>query len=182
MKKLFKSIVAVMLCAVIAVTAFGADTAQAATKKMPLKVTMNGKSYTFTKDISKKVKKVSIKKVKKALGKPTNSGEDFWYWETEISAIACYKGTEYSEPYVEINIGEKEHSLSGIKCGMTKKSVLKKLKKYGYKESNLSIEEYPGFSTIDIPLYNDSDFIRIKFDENDKAYQVYAKLHVDTIK
>lgn len=49
MKKLFKSIIAAMLCAIIAISAIGTDTACAAEKEMIMNVKFNKKTIDVRK-------------------------------------------------------------------------------------------------------------------------------------
>lgn len=143
MKKLLRSILTIALCAVLAITAAGTETAYAASKKMPAKVTLDEETVTFSKDIKKGLKKISIKSVEKKWGEATETGDNYYCWKSGTSFIECFtykKNVQYIQVYVQ----DENSSMFGITCGMTEKTALKKLKKYGFKESELDIDEGAG--------------------------------------
>lgn len=137
MKKLLKSIIAAMLVAIIAISALGTETAQAASNPV-IKVTYNKKTVKFTLTDTG-VKKVSYKTLKKNWGKPTRTDKDEQYgqyaqytWEKGKSTFTFTE--HYDNPARDnynIMICDKKTTVCGIKIGMKADKAEKILKKIG---------------------------------------------------
>ena len=131
MKKLFKSIIAAVLCAVIVIASIGTNTAYAA-KKTPLKVTFNGKSINLIKDMySGDAPK--IKELEKKWGEAGKKKLDTYYSEyTWKKGKTSIKITDHGDGYVggvTVSVKDKNGAMCGIKVGMKKETALKKLQK-----------------------------------------------------
>ena len=140
MKKLFRTMIAAILCAAIAIASIGTDTAYAA-GKVPLKVTFNKKSVTLSKDINESIKKVSLKILKKKWGKPkkkTNDGYTTYTWKKGKTSIR-YSAGKFSD--IDINIEDRNGEMFGLKIGMTKDAALKRTEKLGINRAKDLTEE-----------------------------------------
>ncbi|MEY8335528.1 hypothetical protein AALB53_20900 [Lachnospiraceae bacterium 47-T17] len=139
MKHISKSILTAILCALIAITVIGADTAWAA-EKTPLKVTFKKKTVTLMKDINEGLKESkfpTVKALQKKWGKPekkvdeTGSYTDY-IWEKDGSYI-CYtipKKHEVSKQFVFIT-EDKNLEMFGLKVGMKQAKAQKLLEDLG---------------------------------------------------
>lgn len=140
MKRPFKSLIAAVLCAVIAITGIGMDTARAAESKPPLKVTFNGTSVSLIKVLGDGSEKaVTVGAVVKKLGSPDKKEkiDDFYtryVWKKGKSSIEFtnYKQSEDADDFLchfDVHLQGRKDALFGIKVGMKKENALKKLKK-----------------------------------------------------
>ena len=96
--------------------------------KIPVKVKFGKKTITLTKDTNGG-KYITLKKLKEALGKPTDTGNDdivYWEWKKGESTISLVR--YYGESILVI-AKDKNMEILGIKVGMKKETALKKLKK-----------------------------------------------------
>lgn len=158
MKKLTKSIITSILCAVIAITGIATvntTTAYAASDKVPVKVTFKGKTLTLTKDLNKELKRPKVKTLKKKWGKPTEQQEcydeytdetlktaNFYSWGKGKSAI--YYNVQLhklslggsARTHIQIYSEDKNIKINGIKVGMSQKKARKILKSFGLKTEN----------------------------------------------
>ena len=143
MKTTFKRIIAVILCAVIVIASTGTNTAYAATSKPPLKLKFNGKSINMVNVLENgNEETASIAEVMKKFGEPDKKSEandlgtEFteYVWEKGSSSIqltnikVLSNGSEYLGHF-DVQLKGKNDALCGIKVGMKKAAVLKKLKK-----------------------------------------------------
>lgn len=130
MKTTLKRIITVILCAVLAITSTGINTAYAA-QKLPLKVTFNGKSATLSKDLTADDRgTVKIKTVKTKWGAPKkekNGGYIYYTWKKGKASIQIGDDNGYIGS-IHIEINDKNASVYGVKVGMKKDAALKKLK------------------------------------------------------
>lgn len=134
MKKAFTSILAIILCAMIAVTGISVETAYAANKAVPFKVTFNKKSVTLSKDTEKGIEKVNVKTLTKKWGEPDQhiDGYTVYVWKKGKSEIIYGEENPdmpFLKPYIEFHIDDKNCSLLGMKVGMKKNKAAKILKK-----------------------------------------------------
>ena len=139
MKKQSKSILTLILCAVLAITSitfFGSDTAYAA-EKTPFTIAFKGKTVKLDKDfnnsIENGIKKISYKSLKKKWGKASEAtdyeGSPF-FWIKDTSSVIYYEGeTKNSGSALQFELYSKNSGICGIKIGAKKAAVLKKLKK-----------------------------------------------------
>ncbi len=155
MKHILKSTIAMFLCAVIAVTAIGLDTAYAASKTS-LKLKFNGKTITLAKDVNEKPAKPKIKTLTKKWGKPRKDVLDngvYYLWENGKSYVEYYisdgpiEDIPSERTYMHVFIGNKNESICGIKVGMKQEKAEKILKDLGMKdgkflESGIRISYY----------------------------------------
>ncbi len=141
MKHIPKSILAAILCVLIAVTTIGADTAWAA-EKTPLKVTFKKKTVTLMKDINEGPKYSKFPKVKtlqKKWGKPkkevdeTGSYTDYT-WEKGKTYI-CYTIPKKHDMYLTkkfvFTTEDKNFKIFGLKVGMKQAKAQKILEDLG---------------------------------------------------
>lgn len=128
MKIIFKRIIAVILCSIIAIASARTSTAYAA-KKLPLKASFNGKSVTLSKDVSG-APDIKLKTLKKKLGNPKkkkNDGVTTYTWKKGKTSVEYWSNSDYDGITVDIN--DKNGSILGVKTGMKKDTALKNLKK-----------------------------------------------------
>lgn len=143
MKKKLTTILAIILCAIITVTAISPATAYAA-EKTPVKATFKGKTVTLTKDINAK-STVKVKTLKKKWGKPKKDV----YENTDLNTkykMTTYRwekgdtGIEYNLPEKDVGgntkciwIGSSDKNLTilGIKVGMKKEKAQEILEDLG---------------------------------------------------
>jgi len=148
MKHLFKSIIAAMLIAVMAVTAFGTETTHAASKPV-IKVTYNKKAVNLTVTDTG-VKEVRYDTLEKKWGKADSASKvnymdthaEYYSWEndgTRITYATKGEGESGPEHYYSIEINEKNGAVCGVKNGMSVKKA-KKLFKKALKNTNATIE------------------------------------------
>lgn len=139
MKKRSKSILAFILCAVLAITGITfADFGMAyAAEKVPFTITFKGKTVKLDKDfnnsIENGIKKISYKSLKKKWGKaseaPDYEGSPS-FWAKDKSSVIYYKGeNKDSGSTLQFELYSKNSGICGIKIGAKKTAVLKKLKK-----------------------------------------------------
>ena len=139
MKKTFTSILAMILCAIIAITGISSETAYAADSNT-LKLTFNKKSITLSIDNEKGVESVKLSTLKNKWGKPESSGDNYlttYTWKkgkTSINYTDYYETPQFSN--FSVSIYDKNGSLCGIKVGMKKSKAVKIMKKIGAKEIN----------------------------------------------
>lgn len=159
MKKLTKSIITSILCAVIAITGIVASnttTAYAASDdKVPVKVTYKGETVTLVKDINTMQARPKLKTLKKKWGKPkeheerydnpgntTLKTDDQYKW-TKGSSTISYNiklndesifGSDRTCIYV--NSSDKNIKINGLKVGMSQKKARKILKSLGLKKAD----------------------------------------------
>jgi len=142
MKTTMKRIIAIVLCAVIAIASTGTNTAYAATSKPPLKIKFNGKSINMVRVLENgDEESASINEVLNKFGNPDKkqtSKDDgrytFYTWKKGKSSITFshYVDTEYDTDilcHFNVNLKGKNDALCGIKVGMKKAKAIKKLKK-----------------------------------------------------
>ena len=143
MKTTFKRIIAVILCAVIAIASSGTNTAYAAKKMPPLKVAFNGKSVNMVKVLDDGSEETATAEaVVKKWGEPdkksefNDPGTEFteYVWKKGKTSIqftnikVLSNGNEYLGHF-DVHLEGKKDALCGIKAGMKKAAALKKLKK-----------------------------------------------------
>lgn len=133
MKKTITSILAIMLCAIIAITGISTETAYAANSTTALKVTFKNKSVTLTDDIEEGIEKVNVKTLTKKWGKPKtekSEGSTTYTWKKGKSSIRYFNDkTIYSNIWISIN--DKNVTLMGLKVGMKRDKAAKILKSLG---------------------------------------------------
>lgn len=143
-KNTIKRIAAIVLCMVIAVTGLNTQTVSAASKKLPLKVTFNGKTASLVKDVREysysESDYPSIKSLETKWGKAKKSfyengpTPDHKYpqytWKKGKTKIAVCKYDAESKGihYFAIEIKDKNGALCGVKVGTKKDTALKKFK------------------------------------------------------
>lgn len=137
-KNTIRRIATLVLCIVIALTASNLQTASAATEKLPLKVTFNGKNgkktVTIVKDLNKDHDGIKIKTLKSKWGKPSkeeNYGTNTEYtWKKGKTSVTVNNGpgTDYVWG-LSVQIKDKNASLFGVTVGMKKNKAVKKLEK-----------------------------------------------------
>lgn len=140
-----KAAVALILCAFIVLSGISTETAFAANKKIPLKVTFNGVTVNLVKNLrSEDDSSPALSSLKKKWGTPKTAkqgegdyAEETHSWKkgkTEIKLSYVPVGP-YSEKkggfntYVGVVIEDKNGSLWGVTVGMKKDTALKKIKK-----------------------------------------------------
>lgn len=136
-KKTLKAVIAFMLCAAAIITSISAGTGTvcAQGKKIPLKVGFNGVEIVLVKDINSGGREdTKIKTLKAKWGKPKkvedNGTTAFYTWKKGKTSIEiCNNTTKGYVGGITVNIKDKNGSLFGVKVGMKKSAVLKKLKK-----------------------------------------------------
>lgn len=158
MKKLTKSILTGILCAVIAMTAIATvntTTAYAASDKVPVKVTFKGETITLVKDIDTMQARPKLKTLKKKWGKPkeheecydnpentTLKTDDIYKWTKGNSTISHnIKLNDESifgsdRTYIYVNSSDKNVKINGLKVGMSQKKARKILKSLGLKKAD----------------------------------------------
>lgn len=138
-----KSLIALLLCAAIAVSGLCTQTAYAAGKKMPLSVGFKGKTINLIKDINGEERnQTTIASLKKKWGKPKVKKSDNGYYVTytwkkgktkiEVGDVQVEAGKKNYSGYagsISISIEDKNGSLWGVKVGMSKADAMKKIKK-----------------------------------------------------
>ena len=135
MKKTFKSILAMILCAMIAITGIGTETAYAANSKTPIKVTFNKKTVTLSKDINKGIKQADFKILKEKWGEPEYFDDKeypSWSWKKGKATINYSDNIPVparSGFYIETS--DKNCSICGLKVGMKESKAKKIMKKLG---------------------------------------------------
>ena len=146
MKHILKSTIAMILCAVIAVTAIGLDTAYAASKAS-IKAKFNDKTVTLAKDVNKKPAKPKISNINKKWGEPEKTVMDngvYYMWQNGRSYVVYYISDGPTEDfpndrtYMRVSIGDKNGAICGIKVGTKKKKADKILKDLGMKEGEFT--------------------------------------------
>lgn len=155
MKKLTKSIIAGILCLVIAMTAIATvntTTAYAANDKVPVKVTFKGKTVTLTKDLNKELKRPKVKTLKSKWGKPSRSEDcydeytdetlktgEFYEWSKGKTSIQYFIQIRKlslggsARNHITVYANDKNIKINGIKVGMSQKKAEKILKNLGIK-------------------------------------------------
>ena len=138
MKKTFKSILAMILCAMIAITGIGTETAYAANSKTPIKVTFNKKTVTLSKDINDSVKPLNLKTLNKKWGKPKKTEQETrteYTWKKGKTTINYYvsktpkaERTGCERTYIRIDSYDANGGAFGIKVGMKRSKAEKILK------------------------------------------------------
>ena len=178
MKKLFKSIIAAMLIAVIAVSTFGGQTAQAAETPV-IKVTFNKKSVKL-EVTDTGVKETKYNTLKKKLGKATSVKNEtkaerelgYYYtnyiWKKDKSQFSYNTESFGSSNFYSVSITDKNISI----CGVTKGTKAKTAQK--------------AFEEAGAEIYKTKDFMRAKFNDkckvectlkNGKIIKIYASLY-----
>ncbi len=136
--KKITSLIALILCAVLAISGLCVETVYAANEKMSLKVGFKGKTINLIKDISDGDRyEMSIASVQKKWGKPKTkkSGYSTYYtWKKGKTTIEVsdFDATKDGKSYVgsiTISIKDKNGSLWGVKVGMKAETALEKIKK-----------------------------------------------------
>lgn len=180
MKKKITTIITMLLCAIITITAISTDTTYAADKNIPVKLTFKKKSVTFQVNEEKGgIDKVKVNTLKKKWGKPSISKNEFmteYAWKkgkSEIKYLDIYDMPRSSQIY--ITAYDKNTSLYGIKVGMTKSKVKKILKKLGTVDTQQN-----GDGSLDVLfvhiLDDGSAYINCYF-ENNKVSGIQAGLY-----
>lgn len=178
MKTLSKRIITAILCAVIAITGIGSSTAYAAGKKLPLKVTFNGTSVNLLKDMKKDdYASEKVETIEKKWGKPSKKEavDDAYIeytWKKGKTTIGFTLNTEHNSLFMyHIDIKDKNGALCGLKVGMKKEMVLKKMQKMFGKKNVIVVKEGQGLSYEDdgkpVPLgepTGDGDFVWVNID------------------
>ncbi len=157
LKRIVKAMLAVALCAAMAVSGIGTGAAvsHAAEKKQPLSVNFCGKSAVLVKDLNQAEKQgsqVKFKTLEKKLGKPDkkeagyDGSKDAWTytWKKGKTSIMVnnFTGTVPGNiGGIEIEIGDKNASVYGVKVGMKKETALKKLEKAAGSEKVIVLKE-----------------------------------------
>lgn len=141
MKTTWKRIITVIICAAVVASGLCTDTACAAGKKPPLSVTFDGKSLDLVRVLEDgDEESASIDEVVEILGEPDQKEKlDEFYtsylWENGKSGISFahyVNGNTDILCHFGVTLKGKKDVLCGIKTGMKKKTVLKKMKKaYG---------------------------------------------------
>ena len=155
MKKITKSILTSILCAVMiltGITASNTSTVYAASKKTPFTLTFNRKTVTLSDDLNDSLENgidnVKFKTLKSKWGKASIS-----QIYTDYGSYTWLKGKSYvtyhrdfrsssSVDHIIYEAFDKNVSICGIKVGMKKSTVLKKLKKLVDTENIDVHEEY----------------------------------------
>lgn len=137
--KKITSLIALILCAVLAISGLCVETAYAANKKMSLKVGFKGKTVNLIKDINDEYDRyeLSVASVQKKWGKPKTKkyGDSTMYtWKKgkttiEVSDFDAKKDGKSYVGGITIHIKDKNGSLWGVKVGMKAETALKKIKK-----------------------------------------------------
>lgn len=154
--KKLKAAVALVLCVCFVLSGISAETAFAANKKFPLKVTFNGVEASMDKDLyDMNADKGTISSLKKSWGKPKTSkdGDATSYsWEKGKSYVWLYdRQPEYpgGEGPLMIDIKDKNGAVWGVTVGTKKDAALKKLKKvFGAKKVYKKEEDAWNFGGI----------------------------------
>lgn len=189
MKKLTKSIITSILCAVIAITAIATantTTAYAASDKVPVKVTFKGKTVTLTKDLNKEKACPKIKTLKSKWGKPTEQKECYDEYTDETLKTANFyrwiKGKSNifynvqihklslggsARTYIQINSEDKNIKINGIKVGMSQKEARKILKSFSLEKEN--------YTDSSDQIFSDGGSIACMY-ENGKVSQIAATI------
>lgn len=154
MKKKITTIITMLLCAILTITAISTDTAYAAEKNIPVKVTFKKKSLTVNANTEKGgIDRVKLSTLKKKWGKPSTSKSELmaeYAWkkgESEVKYVDVYEAPHSSLIY--ITAYDKNASVSGIKVGMSKSKAKKLLKKLGKVE-----EQKDGSGQLDVLYVN----------------------------
>lgn len=166
MKKLTKSIIASILCAVIAITAIATvntTTAYAESDKTPLKVTIKGKTVTLVKDINTMQGYPKVKTLKKKWGKPDTSGQNpempYYLWtkgktRIDFSIFPYIDNPTARHPYIQITSSDKKFKVNGIKLiGMKQKKAKKILKNLSMEINNFDTSDEARFEVGDITCH-----------------------------
>lgn len=140
MKTTCKRILTAILCVAIAITtSIGANTAYAAGKKLPLKVTFNGATATLVEDFKADISG-TMKTVEAKWGKPNAKEKlDFYdytryVWKKGKTTITINDRGDGFVGSIELDIYDKNGAIGGVKAGMKVETALKKLYKiYGKK-------------------------------------------------
>ena len=137
MKKKITTIITMLLCAILTITAISTDTAYAAEKNIPVKVTFKKKTLTVNANTEKGgIGRVKLSTLKKKWGKPSTS-------KSELMAEYAWKKGESEVKYVDVY--EAPHS----SLGMSKSKAKKLLKKLGKVE-----EQQDGSGQLDVLYVN----------------------------
>ena len=129
MKRIIQSILSMIFCAMIVATGVGTCTVHAAAKT-PFTVAFQEKTVTLAKDVFGDIY-ITPKALEQKWGKPkkTIEGSDTSYiWKKGETSIRYSVNTE-AFTTILINIKDKNGEFLGVKVGMKKATVLKKLKK-----------------------------------------------------
>ena len=129
MKKTIQSILSMILCAMIVITGIKTGTAQAAAKT-PFTVAFQKKSVTLAEDVFGDIH-ITPKELEKKWGKPKKTTEDSdtsYTWKKGKTSIKYSVNTK-TFTMISIDIKDKNGEFLGVKVGMKKATVLKKLKK-----------------------------------------------------
>jgi len=180
MKKKITTIITMLLCAILTITAISTDTAYAADKNIPVKVTFKKKTITLNVNTEKGgIDRVKLSTLKKKWGKPGSNKDEFmaeYAWkkgESEIKYVDVYEQPHSSQIY--ITAYDKNTSIYGIKVGMTKTKVKKLLKKLGKVEAQQNGDGSLDMLFVHI-LDDGSAYINCYF-ENDKVSGIQAGLY-----
>lgn len=180
MKKKITTIIAMLLCAILTITAISTDTAYAADKNIPVKVTFKKKTITLKVNTEKGgIDRVKLSTLKKKWGKPDSNKDEFmaeYVWkkgESEIKYVDVYEAPHSSQIY--ITAYDKNTSVSGIKVGMSKTKAKKLLKKLGKVEAQQNGDGSLDMLFVHI-LDDGSAYINCYF-ENDKVSGIQAGLY-----
>lgn len=188
-KHSFKSIIAIALCVIIAITAASPLTASAATKKTPVKVTFKGKTVNIVTDVDT-MKMPKIKTLKSKLGKkPTvykqseyKASKNKYVWvnryawvkgDSSINVIENPDKKGYAKS-IEIIANDKNAAIFGIKVGMTKDQALGKLDAKLGNKYEIADEVMDGSLYINIGKKEYAMFICV--DENNVIYSISLHL------
>ena len=134
-KNVIKSIIAIALCMVIALTGLDARTVSAAENKCPVKVTFNGKTVTLVKDQNDWESTPTLKTLKSKWGKPKtktdDSGVKYYTWKKGKTTIQImdFMANENGIGFTEIQIKDKNGAIWGVKVGMKRAAAIKKIEK-----------------------------------------------------
>lgn len=188
MKKLSKSILAGILCTVIAITAImsvNTETVYAA-KKTPFTLTFNGKTVKLSNDINDSlkngVKKVNVKTLKKKWGKVQKfegeTGADIYSWTKGESNITYGTyGKKGSYEWLIFSFNSKNNGICGIKIGMKEATVRKKLNKILDKE-NIAYQE-KGYYNINYLTNGEDGLLHFDLDfTNGKLTRINGELKI----
>lgn len=146
MKTTLKRIIAVILCAIIAIANAGANTAYAAGKEIPLKVTFNGASANLIKDLETSGGRgdtLSLGALEEKWGEPSKKRDDGIKSNTAATTTLMWKkGKTYiailcTDPELEnseagsitIDMKDKNGAVLGVKVGMKADKAFKILQK-----------------------------------------------------
>lgn len=176
MKKLFKSIIAAILIAVIAVSTFGGQTTQAAETSV-IKVTFNKKSIKL-EVTDTGIKETKYNTLKKKLGKATsvenenNKEINYYYtsyrWKKGKSQFSYSTESFGSGNFYSVSIEDKNVSI----CGVTKGTKAKNAQK-AFEEAGATVDKTENSMHAS---FNDKCKIQCTL-KNGKIIKIYASLY-----